>query len=79
MARAVKRGDTYVLELTKDEARAIHMVTYAVGGDPKLSLRGEIDEIRQSLMGAGIKYEDSYGKHYTGDITFLAASKEKTE
>lgn len=46
------------LELTKDELKALVILTEFVGGSPTESLRGKIDDIRQSIFEA---FEDDDG------------------
>ena len=83
MSKAVRRGEMIVMEMTKAEATALCLVTQAIGGPAKETLRGEIDNLRHSLFDAGIStytipgigQDGNYtGGYYNGSLTFLPKS-----
>lgn len=78
MARAVKRGDKYVLEINEEEAKALRLLFNATGGDPHKTLRGEVDKMSSALSLAGMsEYMDFEGVSMTGCPWFTEKSKGK--
>lgn len=53
MARAVKRGDMIVLEMSEDEATAIFTIT---GSVCVAGQRADMDRVYYALQAAGVKY-----------------------
>ncbi len=68
---AVQDPPVIRLEMTPDEAESLQLVCQEIGG-PSTGRRGDLDNIREALTGAGVKHEAVYSsvQHLMGHIVF---------
>ena len=61
------KPERITLELTREQARALHLVLRKVGGNPYRTERAHIESIYEALRETDIGYSDAYA---TGSIFF---------
>lgn len=52
MVEVEEKKDVYILELSREEIRALELVLSRIGGSPKISARKYTDNIYRSIKGA---------------------------